>query len=149
MNLFISMEPVSYTHLAVLFLIAHYGEISKMKLVKLMFLISQERDLYNLSLIHISSSSRRQRSSSPAAVEGGRRGRSPDISGFTSFWVCEGCVSQVRYSREKRGTLSSRRGQPRRLASCPGQVARPGSRPCFRRWRRYIIGCLLYTSRCV
>ncbi|MGI6023394.1 MAG: DUF488 family protein [Methanoculleus sp.] len=32
---------------AVLFLIAHYGEISKMKLVKLMFLISQERDLYN------------------------------------------------------------------------------------------------------
>ncbi|SDK21545.1 DUF488 domain-containing protein [Methanoculleus thermophilus] len=32
---------------AVLFLIARYGKISKMKLVKLMFLISQERSLYN------------------------------------------------------------------------------------------------------
>jgi len=32
---------------AVLFLIAQCGKISKMRLVKLMFLISQERDLYN------------------------------------------------------------------------------------------------------
>lgn len=41
------LRMINKNERAVLFLVARYGKISKMKLVKLMFLISQERDLYN------------------------------------------------------------------------------------------------------
>ncbi|PKL58439.1 MAG: hypothetical protein CVV31_02485 [Methanomicrobiales archaeon HGW-Methanomicrobiales-2] len=41
------LEMINKSQRAILYLIARYEKISKMKLVKLMFLISQERSLYN------------------------------------------------------------------------------------------------------